>query len=223
MLCRISPFILWLNWIYLYSVTWLWCSVVICRETLQWYRAIVFWKRVIGRSKCWIQNLSSFAFEKRLSEHFLQIVITSTLISVSLFREHKPSPLLITATTSYRPVLQDPLSAERCEGATQAFRFQHEKARCAQQTMCVEILVCWCPASWCRDYRIFLAANSLGISKGISISERDFEDDGDLSYLKCQWLLNCISYFQLIPSAGSFWRPWGKRLTFFRKENPYAQ
>lgn len=68
MLCRISPFILWLNWIYLYSVTRLWCNVVICRETLQWYRAIVFWKRVIGRSKCWIQNLSSFAFEKRLSE-----------------------------------------------------------------------------------------------------------------------------------------------------------
>lgn len=128
-------------------------------------------------------------------EHtFWRLVITCVLICAPLFGEHKLPPLLITTKTHWS-VLQDSLTAEQCKGATRAFHFEHEKAKFARQTVCIEILDCWCLASWCRDYCICLTVNSLRKSIGIPITERDFEDDEDLSYLKCQWLLNCISYF----------------------------
>lgn len=129
-------------------------------------------------------------------EHSLCVLlITFIFICAFLCREWK----LLTLFTRVRMrccfVLQVSEPGEQCEGATQAFHFWHKKARCARQNICIEILARWCLASWCTDYCICLTVISLRKSIGISITKRDFKDDEYCSYIKCQWLLNCISYF----------------------------
>lgn len=158
----------------------------------------MFWKRrKIGKSR--IPNPESIyfcfwhTFWMKLSTLFVDF--SSHSFSFVPFFPENGNCFLYLPELECSFVLQVSEPEEQCEGATQAFHFWHKKARCARQNICIEILACWCLASWCIDYCICLTVISLRKSIGISIIKRDFKDHEDCSYRKCQWLLNCISYF----------------------------
>lgn len=111
----------------------------------------------------------------------------------SFLRASAGSLLTITAA-GCSSVLQN-CHCWRVQRCYTSISFLAAEARRARQTMCIEILSCRCLASCWGDYFVCLTVNSSGNSIGTSITEGNFEDVEDLC-LKCQWLLNYISYFQ---------------------------